>query len=73
MAVSSARVATRRISNSLFVGFCWLVTGMALAALAAILWSLLSQGLGGLDVAVFTKSTPAPGSPGAWPTPSSAR
>jgi phosphate transport system permease protein len=64
MAVSATRVAVRRISNSLFVGFCFLVTALALAALAAILWSLLSQGIGGLDLAVFTKSTPAPGSPG---------
>ena len=64
MAVSATRIAARRISNSLFVGFCFLVTALALAALAAILWSLLSQGIGGLDLAVFTQSTPAPGSPG---------
>ena len=44
--------------------FCWIVTALALVALAAILWSLLVQGLGGLNLDVFIKSTPAPGSPG---------
>ncbi len=33
-------------------------------ALSAILWSLFTQGFGGLNLAVFTQSTPAPGSPG---------
>jgi phosphate transport system permease protein len=47
-----------------FVAFCWAVTGLALAALAGILWSLVSQGIGGLDAQVFTQSTPAPGSEG---------
>ncbi len=64
MAVSAARIARRRIGNAIFMGGCVLVTVVALAALAAILWSLASQGLGGLNLAVFTKSTPAPGSPG---------
>jgi len=64
MAVSSTRVARRRISNALFVGFCVGVTGLALAALAAILWSLVSQGLAGLNADVITRSTPAPGSKG---------
>jgi phosphate transport system permease protein len=64
MAVSSARIARRRVGNALFVGGCILVTVLALAALAAILWSLASQGVAGLNLAVFTKSTPAPGSPG---------
>jgi phosphate transport system permease protein len=64
MAVSQARVASRRFSNSLFVGFCYLVTGIALVALAAILWSLVIKGVGGLNLHVFTMSTPAPGSDG---------
>lgn len=59
-----ARVVRRRIVNSVFQVFCVVVTGVALVALAAILWSLLSQGLGGLNLEVFTKSTPAPGSQG---------
>jgi phosphate transport system permease protein len=64
MAVSTARVTTRQIKNSLFTLFCWLVTALALTALAAILWSLVRQGLGGLNVDLFVKSTPAAGSPG---------
>jgi phosphate transport system permease protein len=61
---SPARVARRRLTNIIFQVFCVAVTGIALVALAAILWSLLRQGLGGLNLEVFTKSTPAPGSQG---------
>jgi phosphate transport system permease protein len=64
MAASPARIAARRAANAVFVVFCCLFTAFALLALAAILWSLLKQGVGGLDLAVFTRSTPAPGSPG---------
>ena len=64
MAASAARIATRRIGNVFFVGFCLLVTFIALAFLAAILWSLVRQGVAGFDLDVFTKSTPAPGSVG---------
>jgi phosphate transport system permease protein len=64
MAVSSRRVATRRLGNVLFVVFCTLVTLVALAALALILYSLASQGLQGLNLDIFLKSTPAAGSPG---------
>lgn len=55
---------SRRIGEGLFLTFCWVATGIAILALAAILWSLLSQGIGGLDLNIFTKSTPAPGSEG---------
>jgi len=55
---------SRRIGEGAFLVFCWLATGIAILALAAILWSLLSQGIGGLDLDIFTKSTPAPGSEG---------
>ncbi|HEX7761287.1 MAG TPA: phosphate ABC transporter permease PstA [Caulobacteraceae bacterium] len=64
MAVSQARVAGRRLSNSVFVVFCCAVTGIALVALTAILWSLVIKGVGGLNLDVFTMSTPAPGSEG---------
>ena len=64
MAISQARVASRRISNAIFVGFCIAVTGLALAALTAILWSLVIQGVSGLDLDVFTRVTPPPGSRG---------
>jgi phosphate transport system permease protein len=54
----------RRASNVLFMGFCLVVTVVALAALAAILWTLLSKGLGGLNLDVFLMATPAPNSHG---------
>ncbi|RAK68578.1 phosphate ABC transporter permease PstA [Phenylobacterium kunshanense] len=55
---------SRRIGEAAFLAFCWAATGLAIVALAAILWSLVSQGVAGLDANVFTKSTPAPGSEG---------
>jgi phosphate transport system permease protein len=64
VSLSAARIARRRAADLAFTGFCVTVTAVALIALAAILWSLLSQGLGGLNLEVFTKSTPAPGSAG---------
>jgi len=57
-------VARRRILNRVFSFACYLVTGVALVALAAILWTLVSRGVGGIEPAVFIKSTPAPGSQG---------
>ena len=64
MAVNTRHVATRRLGNLLFVGFCIAVTVIALTALALILWSLISQGVGGFNLDIFTKSTPAAGTPG---------
>ena len=59
-----ARIARRRVGNAAFVAFCVIVTLLALTALALILYSLVSLGAGGLNLGVFTKSTPAAGSPG---------
>ncbi len=64
MAALLDRRALRKGANGLFVAFCTLATLLALGALVAILWSLASQGIGGLNLAVFTQDTPAPGSPG---------
>jgi phosphate transport system permease protein len=57
-------VVRRKIGNSVFVGFCWLTAAIALGFLALILWSLIRNGLGGMDIKIFTMDTPAPGSPG---------
>jgi phosphate transport system permease protein len=54
----------RKLANGVFVGFCGLATLLALGALAAILVSLVGQGIAGLDLAVFSRSTPPPGAPG---------
>lgn len=59
-----ARRRRRRMANAAFVTVCTLATLASLAALAAILASLLKNGAGGLNLAVFTQDTPAPGSPG---------
>ena len=64
MSVLAPQRWTRRLGEAVFLAFCWIATAVALMALAAIMWSLLSQGLGGLDLNIFTKSTPAPGSEG---------
>jgi len=58
------RRARRKAANALFVGFCTGAAGLAIIALAAILVSLLINGAGGINLAVFTQDTPAPGSPG---------
>lgn len=64
MTALAAKVARRRVSNLIFEAFCVLITVVALAALAAILWNLLEKGLAGINLDVFTRSTPAPGSRG---------
>ena len=57
-------IARRKAANAVFVGFCWVATAVALATLAAILFSLAKEGLGGMNLKVFTMDTPAPGSDG---------
>lgn len=54
----------RWLSNGIFVAACASATLLALTALVLILASLVSQGIGGLDLMVFTHSQPAPGSIG---------
>jgi len=61
---SQVLIARRKASNVVFVGFCWLATAIALFALAAILVSLVKEGVGGMSLKVFTMDTPAPGSDG---------
>jgi len=62
--LNSARVLRRKAMNAIFVGLCLLATAIALAALGLILWSLFSQGIGGLNLNIFTMDTPAPDSDG---------
>jgi len=64
MAVSSGHIARRRALNAVFVGFCYLVTAIALLFLAAVLWTLVQKGLAGMSLDIFTMSTPAAGSRG---------
>jgi len=64
MAASVARIAARRASNVIFVAFCYLVTAIALIGLTAILWTLVANGIGGLNLDVFTLPTPPTGERG---------
>ena len=65
MAVAGKRSRIgRKIADGVFIGACTLATVLALVFLVAILASLAFNGLGGVNLAVFTMSTPAPGSPG---------
>jgi phosphate transport system permease protein len=57
-------IAQRKATNAVFVGVCWLATFIALGALFAILFSLLKEGVGGMNLKIFTLDTPAPGSDG---------
>jgi phosphate transport system permease protein len=63
-AAVSLRRVRRSVVNGTFIGFCYLVTLVALAALGVILWSLFVQGIAGMNLNVFTMGTPAAGSPG---------
>lgn len=64
MAISAAKIRTRQATNIVFVVFCFIVTALALTALALILWTLVGKGIGGLNLRLFTMDTPAAGSPG---------
>lgn len=61
---SQILIARRKAANAVFVGFCWLAAAVALGALAAILVSLIKEGVGGMNLKVFTMDTPAPDSEG---------
>ncbi|MBY8084200.1 phosphate ABC transporter permease PstA [Vibrio fluvialis] len=55
---------TRRIKNRLFQLFCYGSAAMGLLVLASILYTLISRGLSGINLALFTEITPGPGSAG---------
>jgi phosphate transport system permease protein len=64
MTVSAARIASRRLSNVVFIAFCYVVTAIALIFLAAVLWTLVGKGIAGISLDTFTMDTPAAGSRG---------
>jgi len=64
MARSAARIAARRAANAFFVGFCFFVTGLAIFALAAILYALVKNGAADFNFDLFTMSTPPEGERG---------
>ena len=59
-----SRRALRKITNGVFLTLSMLATLVGLLCLAAILWTLLSHGIRGLSLSIFTEMTPPPGSKG---------
>ena len=60
----SLKHSRRVAANLVFTGFCWVATVVALTALTAILWALVLKGAAGINLDVFTMSTPSTGSRG---------
>jgi phosphate transport system permease protein len=58
------RRSRRKAANATFVTFCTAAAAVAIVALAAILFSLVIKGVSGVNLDIFTMSTPAPGSRG---------
>jgi phosphate transport system permease protein len=56
--------ARRRLVNAFNLTVSMLAMGFGLFWLTWILWTLLRQGLGGIDMKLFTEMTPPPGSQG---------
>jgi phosphate transport system permease protein len=54
----------RKLRGALALWASGAATALGLAVLAAILWTLVARGVGGLSREVFTAMTPAPGSEG---------
>jgi phosphate transport system permease protein len=59
-----ARRTRRSVASAAFVVFCTASTVLAMLVLVAILGSLVYNGVGGVNLDVFTKDTPATGSVG---------
>jgi phosphate transport system permease protein len=58
------RRAIRKFTNGLALCLSGLATIVGLFCLGAILWTLISNGLAGMSVALFTQNTPPPGGSG---------
>lgn len=54
----------RKLKNGLFLAFCGLSATFGVFVLASILYTLVGEGIKGLNLAVFTEVTPGPGSHG---------
>jgi len=54
----------RKVTNAVALGLSGFATVVGLIFLGAILWTLISNGIAGMSVALFTQNTPPPGSAG---------
>ncbi|QOW21332.1 phosphate ABC transporter permease PstA [Novilysobacter avium] len=59
-AVADVLYRRRRIGNALALVLSNVATAIGLVCLGWILWTLLAKGLGGIEVALFTRDTPPP-------------
>jgi phosphate transport system permease protein len=59
-----SRRLRRKLTNLVALGLSGLATAVGLFFLGAILWTLISRGVAGLSVTLFTAMTPPPGSSG---------
>jgi phosphate transport system permease protein len=62
--MNSSRYMRRRIRSGIFMGLSVVATLFGLGWLGVILGTLLYEGFSGIDVALFTESTPPPGEMG---------
>lgn len=62
--MNNARVRQRQRWDFIMATVSYGMTGIVLFTLGTILWSLLRNGIGAIDPAMFTESTPAPGNRG---------
>jgi phosphate transport system permease protein len=56
--------ARRRAINTIILSLSFAATAVGLIWLAAILWTLLQNGIAAINIDIFTRSTPAPGNAG---------
>jgi len=54
----------RRANNALYLALSWMATGIGLAILFLILWTLVRNGIPALRFGLFVENTPPPGSRG---------
>jgi phosphate transport system permease protein len=59
-----SRRRVRKVGNAAALLLSAVATLIGLACLGAILWTLISRGVSGLSIALFTQMTPPPGSQG---------
>ena len=62
--MNSSRYFRRRLKSAIFLGLSLVATIFGLGWLAAILGTLVYEGFSGVDLAIFTESTPPPGAMG---------
>jgi phosphate transport system permease protein len=58
------RLVIRKVKNGIAIALAVAATSIGLLCLAALLWTLIKNGIAGLSLAVFSQMTPPPGESG---------